>query len=521
MSDSTADPPADTPAPDPAPEPDPTPDPAPTPTPDPAPAPDTDPPDPQAADQPGATPAANAPDDAQTTPQDTQDTQEPDAQSPNTQEPDAQTPDGPTEAQHDWVTDTLQVDPRDYQAPGDDKEGGGGQPPPADTAPDGTPDGGTPEGGTPEGGTPDGGAPDGGNHDADIPDAGAPVAGAPDPNADNPADPNAPDSTPADPASPAPAPEERSTLGAIADGIGAAGSAVADKVSAAGRAIDRAVTGTSALPPDLPQSRADDAMDKMPPEDKDKVQALLDNAQSDAERKMLTKAIAAGHTPQEVDEFAQKIGGMDQDWLNDHARLVGDSSGKGIKQQWSDSCAPTSVEAIKGELDPIYAMKLREQNPDFREADDHDPTAKNPAMAADQKKMLEDKGGKAAPRDDAKDGEGSSYQDQLNTNFADQGLQFDKKKIGRDVPIDDALNTIEENFNKGMPVPIDVGSDKDPGAHAALVTGVKPGPPRMFSIHDPMGGVTKDYSEDDIKQGKLDVNTFHKLTFVFPPKSTR
>ena len=40
---------------------------------------------------------------------------------------------------------------------------------------------------------------------------------------------------------------------------------------------------------------------------------------------------------------------------------MGLAKGKGIKQQWHDSCAPTTMQAMMGELDPIYALKLHEE----------------------------------------------------------------------------------------------------------------------------------------------------------------
>lgn len=304
----------------------------------------------------------------------------------------------------------------------------------------------------------------------------------------------------------------------VGHAVEGAAETVVKKAGEAVQAVKTAVTGEAPLPPDVPKARADEHMKKLKPEEQARVQALLDGAKSPKEKAYITKGLAAGHTPAELEGFAKKIAGKDDAWLNDHLRLVGDSKGKGIEQQWSYSCGPTTVEAIKGELDPLYAMKVREENPDFKSADDKDGMKKNPKLAQDQKDMLADGGGVATSREDPEGkGSGLVFQKLLNKQSSSTGLTFDAKRIGADTTVDDALNTMEDGLSKGVPVPITVGDAKHPYAHAAVVTAVNKGPPRTFTIHDPYYGKTDTFTEDQIKNDQVSVGGWKHVGVVFPP----
>ena len=307
---------------------------------------------------------------------------------------------------------------------------------------------------------------------------------------------------------------------AVVETVTAVGTAVADVAQSAYKAVKQVI-----FPPTIPQGRADEKLDKLPPEDKQKVQALLDGAKSEKEKGYITKALAAGHTPAELEEFAKTIAGKDEAWMNDNLRVVGDSKGKGIKQQWSFSCAPTTVEAIKAEMDPLYAMKLRADNPDFQDADNADGTAKNPDMAEDQRSMLEDdpdNQGYATSRDDPDGlGQGMVFKTLLNKQSGTTGLEYDNKKIGKDYTADDAMDAMSKGLADGVPVPITVGDAKHPYAHAALVTATDPGPPRTFTIHDPWEGKTETFTEDQIRNDKVNVGNWKHVGVVFPPSIKR
>jgi hypothetical protein len=82
---------------------------------------------------------------------------------------------------------------------------------------------------------------------------------------------------------------------------------------------------------------------------------LMSAARSPTEGNFLRKALAANHSLDEIAAFAAEIRGKDEDWLLDNLMVTGDARGKGIQQQFVMSCQATTVQAVKGALDPIYA----------------------------------------------------------------------------------------------------------------------------------------------------------------------
>jgi hypothetical protein len=73
-------------------------------------------------------------------------------------------------------------------------------------------------------------------------------------------------------------------------------------------------------------------------------------------------------------------------------------------------------------------------------------------------------------------------------------------------------------MDKGEPVPIVIGDGgKNANAHYVLITGMDKGPPKSYSIHDPWSGETVVRSEDEIKQGKLNIAGWNKLAAIEEP----
>ena len=226
-------------------------------------------------------------------------------------------------------------------------------------------------------------------------------------------------------------------------GDGAVAGDGADEASSGGGAHRTKKTIAAKPAPPVPradlgkpqQDRADKLLKEMPDDDQKKVKKLLDDATPD-KRKYLTKALASKHTAAELEAFAKEISGMDQKTMDEKLHLVGLSSGKGIKQQWHDSCGPTTVQAMMGELDPIYALKLHNENPDLTAADNSDGAKKNPKMAEEQRKMLEVTGHGSAVSRDQHEGVGAGMDitgllgDQtpkIGVKFALEGTETDEK----------------------------------------------------------------------------------------------
>jgi hypothetical protein len=269
--------------------------------------------------------------------------------------------------------------------------------------------------------------------------------------------------------------------------------------------------------------RANDKFDKLSPEEKEEFQKILDNAQSEDERMYIWKAFAACHSVDECSDFADKIRGKDADWMQDKLKLTGSTTGDGIQQQWSHSCNATAAQAIRGEMDPVYALKQHEDNPNFGSVDDSDATKENPNLAQEQKDMLEKEydgpasgkhSGVAADRDDAGSGGGRWASDHFNDLKDVTGVEYTTEK---DPDVNDAMDNIDAGVEKGVPVPIVIGNGPGQYTHYVVVTGSDPGPPKTYTIHDPWTGKTVTRTADDVENGKIDIAGSNKITAIENP----
>ena len=251
---------------------------------------------------------------------------------------------------------------------------------------------------------------------------------------------------------------------------------------------------------------------------------ILGKASSSEERLYIWKAFAACHSVEECRKFADKIRGKNKTWLNDHLKLTGSSKGKGVQQQWSHSCNATTVEAVHGEMDPVYALKVHEDNPKFGSVDDADATKKNPKLAADQKAMLESTyagsaagahKGVAANRGNAAAGSGRWASDKFNQLSKVTGATYVTEK---DPNVPNAMKSIDASVRQGVPVPIVIGNGPGQYTHYVLVTGSKAGPPKTYSIHDPWTGTTVSRSADAVKNGRINIAGSNQITAIENPK---
>ncbi len=246
---------------------------------------------------------------------------------------------------------------------------------------------------------------------------------------------------------------------------------------------------------------------------------LLAAAKSDAERAYIKKALAAGHTVDEVSAFADRIRGQSSDWMQDNLSLTMDTQGKGVQQQWHHSCNATMVQAVQGELDPIYALQTHDQNPNFHKVDDNNATAQNPSLAAEQKAMLQTsyKGGAGGVAVDraAGGGAGRWADDLLNARSTTTGLDYTTTKSpGNQAAL---LGQIDQGLEKGAPVPIVIGAPGATYAHYVVVTGSLDGPPKSYIVHDPWSGDTVTQPATAFQNNTLNVAGCNQLNAVEVP----
>jgi peptidoglycan hydrolase-like protein with peptidoglycan-binding domain len=273
-------------------------------------------------------------------------------------------------------------------------------------------------------------------------------------------------------------------------------------------------------------TRAKAKFDQLSDADKTKFVELLQEAGSEAERQYLYKALAAGHPIAAIDTFATRIRGQDAQWLQDHLRLTGSTTGTGIQQQWSHSCNATTVQAVQGELDPIYALQVHDDNPNFGQVDDSDATHFNPNLAEQQRSMLESTytgtkfgshSGVAANRGNAAGGSGRWADDLLNSLSASTGMQYTPQIIGTDITLDQAITRIDSALTQGIPVPIVIGNGPNQFTHYVLMTSKSDGPPKTYTIHDPWSAQTLTKTEDELKNGILNIAGSNQMTEMEDP----
>lgn len=298
------------------------------------------------------------------------------------------------------------------------------------------------------------------------------------------------------------------------------------KSKAAGDPVQRCpLQFSKSHPKILNQPAAERATKKyagLSPDEKKKFDAAMEKATSDEERAYIMKAFAACHTPDECSAFGDKIRGKDATWMQDNLQLTGSSTGKGVQQQWSHSCNATTAEAVRGQIDPVYALQVHEENPNFYAIDGADAMKQNPRLATEQRDMLTSEysgsaagkhSGIAAARD-AAGGQGRWGSDLLNQQTDATGIAYTTVK-------DPALpvEAIDKGLATGAPVPIVIGNGPGEYTHYVLVTGSDAGPPKKYTLHDPWEGKTVDRTEDDIKNGHIDLAGSNQVTAIESPNA--
>lgn len=250
------------------------------------------------------------------------------------------------------------------------------------------------------------------------------------------------------------------------------------------------------------QARA--AFEALSPEEQAEFAGLLRNHEDPAEQAYLLRALAAGNELDDLEWFSGQIQGRGAEWLDHNARLAG---GQPLTQQWHDSCAPTASQVLRGELDPIYALRMRQAGDPYA-VDPANPSAHNPTTAAEQRTLLLREGGVAVSRD-ASGGAGVSvagYENLVDTAGERVGLDFSPVETegladGR------AGEILDANLRRGIPTPMAIFA---PGSgHAVLAVDRREGADGRvdYQIYDPWHGTLTWVSRDDVNGDTIDVGT--------------
>jgi hypothetical protein len=221
--------------------------------------------------------------------------------------------------------------------------------------------------------------------------------------------------------------------------------------------------------------RVKPAAEKLPPAELALWRKTVDGLAGTLNRVFVYKALAANHSVAECVAFAACVADKDDKWLMTNC-TGGDSmmEGSGTRQAYSHTCGVTTVQTLRAEYDPVYALKLHTENPQLNSVDNADPTKINPKAAAEQKSMHEtqyqgDHGahtGVSASRKDIAKGSGRWVDDWLNSLTATTGLKYKTKK---DPSTAEAITTLTDKVGGGMMTPVVIGNGKGSYTHYNLV----------------------------------------------------
>lgn len=291
-------------------------------------------------------------------------------------------------------------------------------------------------------------------------------------------------------------------------------------------AVDKlmlADTGAANTPTELNEilsasdlERAGQRMDRLNNADEASMERMLAQAGSPEERAYLMKALAAGHSVKEIEDFQGKIAGKDPEWLRRHLTPVvtaeDSMDDEGLAQDGSNNnkdsvlfhnqlwvqggngaegtCVASSTVNARAMLDPLYALDLT-GGPSGQE---DDAAAFKQRLVAEQHRLhLEGEGG------DNWTGMGQEGQERIADSTLGSVTGDDYRRHDLDSADDRraVLDDVEKAVAEGKPVPVDVSDDK--GAHAMMIIGQDGD---KLQIYNPWGTTTW-VSEDDFINGNM------------------
>ncbi|SCK39794.1 hypothetical protein [Streptomyces sp. WMMB 322] len=308
-----------------------------------------------------------------------------------------------------------------------------------------------------------------------------------------------------------------------------AGQMKTDEISAADRLVlaDIAVPGGKQEQNELLTAndleRSGRFMEKMSDRDQARYERMLADAKSPQERAYLVKALASGHSVDEVGEFRDKIHGKDPVWLQQHLTPVttaadsqknegvnadGSNTNTDYQQfgdeRWSqdgNTCVPSSTVTARAMVDPVYALELT-GGPSGQE---DDPDAFRERLGDEQMRMHEEGDGNYehwfsdTPAGMDNDGKTEIVNKEISPHT---GSEYEFQETRSADARRDVLPDIEKAVAEGKPVPIGVEgyTDGDRSGHAMMVIGQEGD---MLQIYNPWGQTTW-VSEDDFVNGHMD-----------------
>jgi hypothetical protein len=264
------------------------------------------------------------------------------------------------------------------------------------------------------------------------------------------------------------------------------------------------------------------------------MRALLDQAGSPLEAAYLFKALAAGHPVGAIASFASKIAGKNKKWLRQNLSVADRAGkGKGMKQQFQDTCGPTSVQVLQAEYDPLFALELNQNNPSMGNVDEHNPLANNEHAAMDQLDRYlgsqadehpgagVKKGGPVMPA--ARDGQGGGLPGPELLRMMNDIEKFTKMKFGQPAQVygneSALLPQLEVRLVGGRMVPLRVAQGTSGGGHLVLAMSFRTRglffKKKEIQIFDPWAGASTWVKETDILGRNFQIAGHNMITHAW------
>ncbi|MEV6214249.1 hypothetical protein [Nocardia sp. NPDC051833] len=258
--------------------------------------------------------------------------------------------------------------------------------------------------------------------------------------------------------------------------------------------------------------RAAARLDQMSDTDRQKVTELLANAKSPQERAYLMKTLAAGHSADELTQFANTIHpyGDDTTWLREHLTPFTNSDST-ISASYQDgswtqggypTCVASSTVMARAMIDPSYTLMLTTGN----NPSDPASTSKDAFLSRlrDEQATLYDHGrdegsiigdiGQFFGKDGMQTDEGEFIADEQIGAYT--GKDYQHVELGDTQSRRDILDDIYSAVDNGSPVPFQA-RDSD-GGHQMMVIGHDGD---RIQVYNPWGVVSW-ISADDFVNGK-------------------
>ncbi|MGE0713506.1 MAG: hypothetical protein AB7N76_36435 [Planctomycetota bacterium] len=260
--------------------------------------------------------------------------------------------------------------------------------------------------------------------------------------------------------------------------------------------------------------RVPEAFAALSPEDQARfAQLLRDQNGNGYAQAYLLRGLAASNSVDDLEWLSGQLEGKSGAWMRNNATLIGHDP---LTQQFSDSCVPTVSQALRGELDPVYALRQRQAG-DVHKYDGYDPERYNPSVAQEQSTLLANGGGIPVGREEL-GGLGldvEPFRDVVNQGAQNAGLSYDWAETPNG---EDAARILDSNLARGIPTPLAIVSADSGHAVLGVDSRVRRGQTE-YQVYDPWYGKLHWVPRDAVVNDTVDIGTGQpEVLLAFPAR---